>query len=103
MDERQAQIVPEGRAEVVVPHQVLDGKSLAAKTRRQLAGEIQDAQTRDPSFLPGLAILQVGGREDSNVYIRMKTKAAREVGFTSSNCALFGTVLLYRPRDIAQL
>lgn len=27
-----------------------------------------------PGFCPGLAIVQVGGREDSNVYIRMKIK-----------------------------
>lgn len=58
---------------------VLDGRALAADVRRQLAAEVQEDQKKDPSYLPGLAILQVGGREDSNVYIRMKTKAANEV------------------------
>lgn len=33
-----------------------------------------------PNFKPGLAIVQVGGREDSNVYIRQKIKAATEIG-----------------------
>lgn len=33
-----------------------------------------------PNFAPGLRIVQVGGREDSNVYIRMKIKAATEIG-----------------------
>ena len=92
MDERQAQIVPESPAAAVVPHQVLDGKAVAAEIRRQLAVEVQDEQKRDPSFRPGLAILQVGGREDSNVYIRMKTKAAHEVGFISPDCAVIGTL-----------
>lgn len=31
-------------------------------------------------FRPGLAIVQVGDRLDSNVYIRMKLKAAEEIG-----------------------
>jgi len=38
-----------------------------------------------PGFRPGLAIVQVGGREDSNVYIRMKLKAAEEVGITATH------------------
>ena len=58
---------------------VLDGKALAAEFRRKLATEVEEERKKDASFLPGLAIVQVGGREDSNVYIRMKTKAAREV------------------------
>lgn len=35
---------------------------------------------RLPGLQPGLAIVQVGGREDSNVYIRMKIRAAAEIG-----------------------
>lgn len=38
-----------------------------------------------PGFKPGLAIVQVGGREDSNVYIRMKKKAAEEIGIEVSH------------------
>ncbi|XP_073994934.1 pug C-1-tetrahydrofolate synthase, cytoplasmic isoform X2 [Rhodnius prolixus] len=34
---------------------------------------------------PGLAIVQVGGREDSNVYIRMKLKAATEIGIVAKH------------------
>jgi len=33
-----------------------------------------------PGYRPGLAIVQVGGREDSNVYIRMKLKNAEAIG-----------------------
>ena len=65
--------------------QVLDGKALAAEIRRQVAAEVERRKTEDPSFKPALTILQVGGREDSNVYIRMKSKAAREVSASKNN------------------
>lgn len=41
-----------------------------------------------PGFQPGLAIVQVGGREDSNVYIRMKVKAANEIGIFAEHIKL---------------
>jgi methylenetetrahydrofolate dehydrogenase (NADP+)/methenyltetrahydrofolate cyclohydrolase/formyltetrahydrofolate synthetase len=41
-----------------------------------------------PGFKPGLAIVQVGGREDSNVYIRMKIKAATEIGIETKHVQL---------------
>lgn len=37
------------------------------------------ALQQNTSFSPGLAIVQVGLREDSNVYIRMKIKAAQDL------------------------
>ena len=36
------------------------------------------------AFIQLLFAFQVGGREDSNVYIRMKLKAAEEIGITAS-------------------
>ena len=42
-------------------------------------------------FKPGLAIVQVGGREDSNVYIRMKLKAAAEIGINAEHIKLPNT------------
>lgn len=41
-----------------------------------------------PDFAPGLRIVQVGGREDSNVYIRMKIKAANEIGIAVEHVKL---------------
>ena len=64
---------------------VLDGKALAAEIRQKLAAEIEGEKEKDPAFAPGLAIVQVGDREDSNVYIRMKTKAANEVVVQTMN------------------
>ncbi|CAI8038144.1 C-1-tetrahydrofolate synthase, cytoplasmic, partial [Geodia barretti] len=69
-------------------HHTLDGKAVAAEIRRELAGQVAAERAKDPTFSPGLAILQVGGREDSNVYIRMKTKAAQEVGITVQHIKL---------------
>jgi methylenetetrahydrofolate dehydrogenase (NADP+)/methenyltetrahydrofolate cyclohydrolase/formyltetrahydrofolate synthetase len=37
-------------------------------------------QSTYPRFQPQLAILQAGERPDSTVYVRMKAKAANEVG-----------------------
>lgn len=41
-----------------------------------------------PDFAPGLAIVQVGGREDSNVYIRTKIKAANDIGIVAQHVQL---------------
>lgn len=40
------------------------------------------------NFQPGLAIVQVGDREDSNVYIRMKIRAATEIGIKAEHIRL---------------
>lgn len=45
-----------------------------------------------PGFKPGLAIVQVGGREDSNVYIRMKMKAAGQIGIEATHIKLPRTI-----------
>lgn len=45
-----------------------------------------------PGFRPGLAIVQVGGREDSNVYIRMKIKAANDIGIEVNHLKLPRTI-----------
>ena len=78
------EVVEEGAAaqtahESPSQHRTLDGRAVAAEIRRELAAQVARERERDPTFAPGLAILQVGSREDSNVYIRMKTKAAQEV------------------------
>jgi len=45
-----------------------------------LTREVKALKDKLPNFSVGLAIVQVGAREDSNVYIKMKTNAAREIG-----------------------
>ncbi|CAG9761362.1 unnamed protein product [Ceutorhynchus assimilis] len=55
--------------------QVLSGTELAREIKSQLKSRVQAL-----GLQPTLAIVQVGGREDSNVYIRMKIQAAADVG-----------------------
>ncbi|XP_078418072.1 C-1-tetrahydrofolate synthase, cytoplasmic isoform X2 [Cetorhinus maximus] len=64
---------------------VLRGKELAAQVRERLKNEVGQMKEQVPGFRPGLAILQVGDRDDSNLYISMKLKAAAEIGM-NANC-----------------
>ncbi|CAD5118835.1 DgyrCDS7513 [Dimorphilus gyrociliatus] len=57
---------------------ILDGKVISAEIRKDITQIIETHRKDVPNFTPGLAIVQVGNREDSNVYIRMKERAAKE-------------------------
>jgi methylenetetrahydrofolate dehydrogenase (NADP+)/methenyltetrahydrofolate cyclohydrolase/formyltetrahydrofolate synthetase len=41
---------------------------------------VDELRKQHNDFTPGFAVVQVGNREDSNVYIRHKLKAAEEIG-----------------------
>lgn len=56
--------------------------------RESLKKDVMKLGKKLPGFRPGLAIVQVGGREDSNVYIRMKLKAATEIGIHAEHVLL---------------
>lgn len=56
--------------------------------KEKLTQEVKFLYEKLPGFRPGLAIVQVGGREDSNVYIRMKIKAASEIGINAQHIKL---------------
>lgn len=60
--------------------------------REKLRDKVTEAQILCPSAVPGLAIVQVGGRDDSNVYIRMKIRAAAEIGINAKHINLPKTV-----------
>ncbi|KAI9010876.1 methylenetetrahydrofolate dehydrogenase/methylenetetrahydrofolate cyclohydrolase [Phycomyces nitens] len=59
---------------------IIDGKVLAQSVRNQIKQEIADAKAKLPEFSPHLAIVQVGQREDSSMYVKTKDKAAKECG-----------------------
>jgi len=59
---------------------IIDGTKAAKALRRNIQDNIAGLKELFPSFKPKLAIVQVGGREDSSVYIRMKVEAGAEVG-----------------------
>ena len=62
------------------PAKILNGKEIAASIRESVKQQIIKLREQHIGFTPRLVIVQVGDREDSNVYIRMKIKAAAEVG-----------------------
>lgn len=51
---------------------LLSGNEVSKEIREELTVRVTRLKNQVPGFVPGLAIVQVGGREDSNVYIRMK-------------------------------
>ncbi|MBR2033917.1 MAG: bifunctional methylenetetrahydrofolate dehydrogenase/methenyltetrahydrofolate cyclohydrolase FolD [Alphaproteobacteria bacterium] len=57
--------------------QILDGKSLAAQIRNELADKINNLSS---SNTPILAVILVGENEASQIYVRNKKKAAAEIG-----------------------
>lgn len=65
------------------------------KIREELRQQVDELRAAGAQFVPGLRIVQVGGREDSNVYIRMKMKAAKEIGINAVHVQL--------PRSITEL
>lgn len=56
--------------------------------RENLKQDVINLKKKLKNFEPGLAIVQVGDREDSNVYIRMKIKAATEIGIRAEHIRL---------------
>ncbi|XP_072929911.1 C-1-tetrahydrofolate synthase, cytoplasmic isoform X1 [Epargyreus clarus] len=62
--------------------------------QKDLREQVAELRTISAKFQPRLAIVQVGGREDSNVYIRMKLKAAEDIGILAEHVRL--------PRDCTQ-
>ncbi|ESO09783.1 hypothetical protein HELRODRAFT_104956 [Helobdella robusta] len=67
---------------------VLSGKEVACELYAKLKDDIVKIREGNPNFCPGLAIVQVGNREDSNVYIRMKVKSAEELGMRATHVKL---------------
>ena len=59
--------------------QILDGKKVAEKLKDELKIEIDNLKSKF-NCVPGLAVVQVGNVSASSVYVKAKTKAAKEVG-----------------------
>ncbi|OBZ69070.1 C-1-tetrahydrofolate synthase, cytoplasmic [Grifola frondosa] len=59
---------------------IIDGTAIAKSIRANVAARIKSLQSQHPRFQPRLAIIQAGARPDSAVYVRMKARAAEEVG-----------------------
>ncbi|XP_003566549.2 bifunctional protein FolD 2 [Brachypodium distachyon] len=62
--------------------QIIDGKAIAAEIRRDIAAEVA-ALSSAHNIVPGLAVVIVGSRKDSQTYVSMKRKACAEAGIRS--------------------
>ena len=60
-------------------NKIIDGKKLAQKLKNSLKIEIESIKNKF-NLVPGLAVVQVGNVAASSVYVKAKTKAAKEVG-----------------------
>ncbi|KAG6548043.1 hypothetical protein Mapa_010477 [Marchantia paleacea] len=69
---------------------IIDGKLIAKQIHWSIAQEITTLKERHDK-IPGLAVLIVGDRKDSQTYVRMKRKACAEVGIKSFDVDLPAT------------
>lgn len=58
----------------------MNADCISRSIRDDVAGRIKTLQSQFPRFQPQLVVIQAGARPDSSVYVRMKAKAAEEVG-----------------------
>uniref|UniRef100_A0A7N9APP0 C-1-tetrahydrofolate synthase, cytoplasmic n=1 Tax=Mastacembelus armatus TaxID=205130 RepID=A0A7N9APP0_9TELE len=61
---------------------------MGMQVRERLKKDVEQMKLQDPNFRPGLVVLQVGDRDDSNLYISMKMKAAAEIGINATHLRL---------------
>lgn len=61
---------------------IIDGKLIAQNIKQELAGEIASLKSKTGK-VPGLAVILVGSRKDSETYVRSKKKGCKEVGIES--------------------
>ena len=66
--------------------EIISGKETAAKIRERLRAQID--QLREKGYQPGLAVVIVGDDPASQVYVRNKEKACKEVGIAAQTFAL---------------
>lgn len=67
---------------------VVSGNKTSQQVKKRLKEEVEQMNSQFPGFRPGLVVLQVGDREDSNLYISMKLKAAAEIGINANHIRL---------------
>ena len=61
---------------------LIDGKKIAAELREELKKEVSELKSKH-NKVPGLTVILIGDMAPSQIYVRMKEKAANEVGLKS--------------------
>ena len=70
---------------------LIDGKKVAAELRVELKEEVSELKAKY-NKVPGLTVILIGDMAPSQIYVRMKEKAANEVGLKSEVIRYPGTV-----------
>ena len=70
---------------------LIDGKKIAAELREELRQEVEELKAKH-NKVPGLTVILIGDMAPSQIYVRMKEKAANEVGLKSEVIRYPGTV-----------
>jgi len=70
---------------------LIDGKKVAAELRVELKQEVSQLKTKQ-NKVPGLTVILIGDMAPSQIYVRMKEKAANEVGLKSEVIRYPGTI-----------
>jgi len=66
---------------------LINGKEIAQNLRNNLKKEIENLKSKIGK-VPGLAVVQVGNVPASSIYVKAKTKSAKEVGIEVIDCHL---------------
>ena len=61
---------------------LIDGKKIAAELREELKQEVTELKAKH-NRVPGLTVVLIGDMAPSQIYVRMKEKAANEIGLKS--------------------
>ncbi|XP_034018147.1 C-1-tetrahydrofolate synthase, cytoplasmic [Thalassophryne amazonica] len=69
----------------------ISGNKTAKLVRERLKQEVETMKNQFSGFRPSLVVLQVGDRDDSNLYISTKLKAAAEIGINAKHVRLPNT------------
>lgn len=64
-----------------MPAQILNGKSISAAIREEIAGEVEFLKRK--GITPGLAVILVGDDQASQTYVRNKERACEQLGMKS--------------------
>jgi methylenetetrahydrofolate dehydrogenase (NADP+)/methenyltetrahydrofolate cyclohydrolase len=70
---------------------LIDGKKIAAELREELRKEVVELKVKH-NKIPGLTVILIGDMAPSQIYVRMKEKAANVVGLKSEVIRYPGTV-----------
>ncbi|KAK2864376.1 hypothetical protein Q7C36_003530 [Tachysurus vachellii] len=70
---------------------VISGNKISQHVMERLKKDVAEMNRQHPGFRPGLVVLQVGSRDDSNLYISMKLKAAVSIGMNANHIRLPNT------------